>query len=69
MLGGQHHVSCAIKRVGACRKHTDGRDAALLTGISESGDREIDFSAFAASDPIALEQFDSLRPIESFKFI
>ena len=73
MLGGQHHVGCTVKCIRPRRENANGSVSILVarSGLEARGLRysEIDFGAFAASDPIALEQFDSLRPIESLKFI
>ena len=59
MFRRQHHVGGAVKRV---RSRGEYPDFFVV-------DLEIDFRAFASADPVSLEQFDSLRPIEAFKFI
>src|ERR1700694_1912924 len=61
MLRREHQERPAVKRVRASREYAD-----LLFVIV---DLEIDFRAFAFSDPVSLEQFDSFRPIEAFELI
>src|ERR1700730_5119899 len=61
MLRREHQERPAVKRVRASGEYAD-----LLFVIV---DLEIDFRAFAFSDPISLEQFDSFRPIESFELV
>ena len=60
MLGREHHVSRTIERVWP-----RGKDMDFLLVV----DLELDLRAFASTDPVALQQFDSLRPIESVEFI
>jgi hypothetical protein len=60
MLGRQHHVGRAIKCVRPSREDAD---------LSFIVNLEIDFRAFAATNPIALEQLDSFRPIESVQLV
>ena len=71
MLGSEHQISTAIKRVGAGGENPDlvAAVAGLGAGVTDSGYSEIDFRAFAAPNPIALEQFDALGPIESVQFL
>ena len=71
MLGREHHVSRAVKRVGA-----RGEDANLIVAganrqsrVVAPGYREIDFCAFTPTDPIALKQFDPFGPVESVQLI
>ena len=59
MFRREHHVGGAVKRV---RSRGEYPDFFVV-------DLKIDFRAFASADPISLEQLDSLRPIEAFKFI
>ena len=60
MLGGEHHVGCAEEGVGAgCE---DGDRFA-------SADGEIHLRAFAAADPVFLEQLDAVRPVERVEFV
>ena len=61
MLWREHQECPAIKRVRSRREYAD-----LLFVLV---DLEIDLGAFTPADPIALEQFNSLRPIEAFQFI
>ena len=61
MLRREHQERPAIKRVRPGCKH-----AYFLFVLV---DLEIDFRAFAFSDPISLQQFNSRRPVESFEFV
>src|SRR5713101_3712441 len=61
MLGREHHVSAAVKCVGARRENADFLFAPV--------DFEIDFCAFTAANPIALKEFNSFRPIQCVQFI
>ena len=54
MLGSKHHVGCAEESIG-----TSSEDSDVI-----ALDIEDDLGAFRAADPIALEGFDRLRPIE-----
>ena len=71
MLGSEHYIGRAIKRVGAGGENPNfvaavaGRGA----GVIDSGYSKVDFRAFAAPNPVALKQFDSLGPIESVQFL
>ena len=57
--GREDHVGGAVKRVGRVVKTRD--DSAI--------DLEIDLCAFAAADPISLQQLDPLRPIKSVQLL
>src|SRR5262245_35402865 len=60
MLRREHHISRAIERIGAGGENTNMRVVI--------GDLEINLRAFAAPNPISLEQLDSFGPIESLEF-
>src|ERR1043165_9914961 len=67
MFGRENHVGSAVKGVRTRRK-----DADLVAAVVDRGTvsvrsryREIDLRPFAFSNPVALEQFDSFRPIET----
>ena len=69
MLRREHHVGRAVKRV-----RSRGEDADLVAaigdrgaGVIDSGYSKINLRAFAATDPVALQQLDRLRPIEAIK--
>ena len=61
MFRREHHERRAVKRVGTRRENADFSGRIV--------DLEIDLCAFASADPVALEQFDSFRPIESVQFV
>ena len=61
MFWRDHQECPAVERVG-----TRGESSNMGVVIV---DLEIDLRAFAATNPISLEQLDSLGPIESLEFI
>src|SRR5205823_5533550 len=61
MFRREHQERPAVERVGARGENTNMRIAIV--------DLEIDFRAFAATDPIPLQQLDSFGPVESPEFI
>ena len=78
MFRSDHHVGCAIKCVGASRVNTQHlivivRQARIVAFgnpfIEFVADIEIDFGTGAATDPVALQFLDAVRPIESFKVL
>ena len=66
LIGDRYGWVPAPERVEAAA--AEAGFAADIAGRSVT-DLEIDFGAFAFSDPISLEQFDSLWPIEAFQLI
>src|SRR5678809_337457 len=56
MFRGEHQECTAVKRVGS-----RSENANLLSHIFNL---KIDLRTLASTDPVALEQFDSLRPIQ-----
>ena len=61
MFGRENHVSRAIDCVGSRSKNADRFVRAF--------DTKRDLRAFASPDPVALQQFDSVRPIEAIEFL
>ena len=61
MFGCEDQERPAVKRVGTRREYANF----FLVIV----DVEIDLGAFTFSDPIALEQFNSFRPIESLQLV
>ena len=59
MLGGEDHVGGAEEGVGA-----GGEDGDVI-----AFDIEGDLGSFRAADPVALEGFDGLWPVERLEFI
>ena len=59
MLRSEDHVGGAEEGIGAGSEDGDGLIA----------DGEIDFRSFAATDPVALEGFDGVWPVEGLKFV
>src|SRR5262249_16222205 len=61
MLRREHQEGTAVKRVGSRCENADSLVAFV--------DLEIDFRAFTSTNPVALDQFDSCRPIQALEFI
>ena len=62
MLGGEHHVGRAEQGVGP-----GGEDRDLM--VAAAADLKHYLRAFAAADPVFLQQLDALRPVERVEFI
>src|SRR4029078_11589738 len=56
MFRGEHQECTAIKRIGSRTENAD-----MLIRILNL---KVDLRTLASSDPVALEQFDSFRPIQ-----
>ena len=67
MLGCQHHVGGAEEGVGAGREDVDRGRRTRVTGGSI--DRETDFGALRATDPVALHGLDRVRPVEQVEIL
>src|SRR5438477_8093363 len=63
MLRSEDHVIRAIDGVGTSRENADA-GSRLVTG-----DCKLDLSPFTATDPIALQKFDSLWPIQVLQLV
>ena len=67
VLGCQHHVGGAEEGVGAGREDVDRGRRTRVTGGSI--DRETDFGALRATDPVALHGLDRVRPVEQVEIL
>src|SRR6266404_5006799 len=68
MFRREHEVSPSVKRVWSRGKDTNSWERGHLARVPIRN-LKVDFGAFASSDPISLEQFDSFRPVESFELV
>src|ERR1700745_1794520 len=70
MLGGEPHVGRAVKRVGPRAENANLVTAVgFVTRVSHPGYRKLDFRAFAATNPISLEQLDARGPAQPPQFM
>src|SRR2546421_1398034 len=65
MLRREHHVGRTVESIGS---RGENADFSFRFPVSGFRNWKVDFRAFTAANPIALEQFDSFRPVESFEF-
>src|SRR5438094_1284805 len=64
MFRREHQECTAVSRVGSRSENANFGPA-----ITDPGYSKIDLRAFASANPIALQQFDSFRPIKALEFI
>ncbi len=69
---GEHHVGGAVERVGPRGEDRNGRVATLRRPVAVGGrpfHGKTNFRALAAADPISLERFDRIRPIQALELV